>query len=187
VRGAEHALSISATSLDPDEQDDALAGLAAFSGRIDAWRFDGHGIALVRAGVRRTYRRARRGARACRGVDDADAFHEWRKDAKHHVHHLRLLRAAWPPVLDVRAAETSRLCDLLGGDHDLADLERTLLRADDGPPRWVARLRKAMRAETAKARVAARALGDRLFAERSAAFVARLEAYLGACEAVGGG
>ena len=57
-----------------------------------------------------------------------DAFHGWRKKAKHLRYHLDVLRGSWSGQL-YRAAELSHeLTDLLGVHHDLTDLRRQLER-----------------------------------------------------------
>ena len=79
-------------------------------------------------GVRRAYRDgANRMAEASR-EHALDAFHGWRKKAKHLRYHLDVLRGSWSGQL-YRAAELlHELTDLLGVHHDLADLRRQLER-----------------------------------------------------------
>jgi CHAD domain-containing protein len=78
-----------------------------------------------------TFRRGRKAMRRAQREPTDENLHEWRKRVKDHHYHLRLLEAAWPGVLDVYAAESQHLANLLGDDHDLAVLA-TVLR--DGLP-----------------------------------------------------
>ena len=55
-----------------------------------------------------------------------EAYHEWRKEAKHLRYHLRLLRPAWGGRLDGAEEHLHKLTDLLGEHHDLTDLHRQL-------------------------------------------------------------
>ncbi|HEX6986469.1 MAG TPA: CHAD domain-containing protein, partial [Planctomycetaceae bacterium] len=145
--------------------------------RIESWRIDAHGFDAVRDGLAETYRRARRAMRHARKTgDDADR-HEWRKQAKYHWYHVRLLRNVWKPEMDARRGELDRLSDLLGDDHDLAVLRETAaglpgLRAGDLGPllSLVDRRRSALQA-------AAYPLGERLFAEKPSAFAKRMRRY----------
>jgi CHAD domain-containing protein len=55
-----------------------------------------------------------------------EAYHEWRKEAKHLRYHLRLLRPAWGGRLDAAEEHLHKLTDVLGEHHDLTDLHRQL-------------------------------------------------------------
>jgi len=56
-------------------------------------------------------------------------FHEWRKQAKYHHYHMRLLRELWRPVMHSLENETDDLSDVLGDDHNLDVLHKTLLKS----------------------------------------------------------
>ena len=73
-----------------------------------------------------TFRRGRKAMRRAQREPTDENLHEWRKRVKDHHYHLRLLEAAWPGVLDAYAAESRRLANLLGDDHDLAVLAAVL-------------------------------------------------------------
>lgn len=72
-------------------------------------------------GVRRAYRKARDRMPEGSGADPT-ALHDWRKAAKRHWYHVRLLRRAWPAVVNAWADELDTLGELLGDHHDLAVL-----------------------------------------------------------------
>lgn len=55
-----------------------------------------------------------------------EAFHEWRKQAKHLRYHLRILQPAWCGRLDRASALLHELTDRLGDHHDLTDLRRQI-------------------------------------------------------------
>ena len=73
-------------------------------------------------GLERAYRRGRKRMREAEEEPTTERVHQWRKRAKDHWYHLRLVSDAWPQELEARADEVHRLTDLLGDDHDLAIL-----------------------------------------------------------------
>jgi CHAD domain-containing protein len=108
---------------------DVLAGqvgaLREAQRRVEAWdlRLDWDDVLDAFTG---TFRRGRTAMRRAQREPTDENLHEWRKRVKDHYYHLRLLEAAWPGVLDAYAAESHRLADLLGDDHDLAVLAAVL-------------------------------------------------------------
>lgn len=98
---------------------------------------------------------------------------------KYHRYHVRMLRGLWEPAIEVRRAELKRLSDLLGDDHDLAVLHRTML---DEPERFdrggdVQMLAGLIETSRSELQAAARPLGRRLYAEKPKALVRRLRSY----------
>ena len=128
-------------------------------------------------GLERAYRRGRERMREAEEDPSTERLHEWRKRAKDHWYHLRLVRDAWPQELEARADEVHRLTDLLGDDHDLAILAGEAQAAgeasDDRADLLAAidRRRAGLKAEAFK-------LGARVYAEKPKAFGRRMEALL---------
>jgi CHAD domain-containing protein len=122
--------------------------------------------------------------------DDATsaAFHQWRKRAKYHRYHLRLLQDAWPPVVRAHRRQANELTDLLGDDHDLAVLRQDLLAEPErfGGARLVAALCGLLDRRRAELQAAAHGVGQRCFAEDPEHLVARLQTYWVASAAAGG-
>jgi CHAD domain-containing protein len=152
----------------------AAAEIEAGLAEIAAWPLAGDSWQLVGNGLERAYRRGRRAMLAAGGGEDS--FHEWRKRAKDLWYALRLLGAAWPPVLGPGAEEAHRLSELLGDHHDLAVLREDLhgRRLGEVESRV---LEAAIDAREAELAAAAFDLGERLYAERPKAFSRRLRAY----------
>jgi CHAD domain-containing protein len=158
-----------ATALEAERA--ALAGLELTA---DGW-------GALRDGLVREYRRGRRALRAIdadRG-GDAELLHAWRRRVKDLWYHLSLLAPSWPWVLEDTAEQAHDLSDLLGDDHDLANL-RALLTEEDGPLAAAgdpASLLARVDAERARLQSAAQRLGIRLYAESPRAVARRLGAY----------
>jgi CHAD domain-containing protein len=147
-----------ATALETERE--ALAGLELTA---EGWE-------ALRAGLTREYRRGRKALRALdEAGDDPEHWHAWRRRVKDLWYHLALLSPSWPWVLEDTAEQAHDLSDLLGDDHDLANL-RALLPGDHP-------LVVRVDAERARLQSAAQRLGVRLYAESPRAFAIRLGAF----------
>lgn len=77
-------------------------------------------------GIRRAYKAGGKLMELSYLTRSPEAFHEWRKQAKHLRYHLRILRPAWGGQLDRAEDLLHDLTDRLGDHHDLTDLRRQL-------------------------------------------------------------
>ncbi|MAS04673.1 MAG: metal-binding protein [Ahrensia sp.] len=122
---------------------DALAGLSLPKGRKKA-------IRVLAKGAAKNYGRAQDALhRACETGDPTD-WHDLRKRIKYHWMHMKLLRPAWPGVMNARAEVADLAGEALGDDHDLAVLEE-LVRAEPdaiGDAGEIAVLRACMKAHS---------------------------------------
>jgi CHAD domain-containing protein len=114
------------------KEDQALVGavvseIEAADTRVDCWTLRTGGFGAVEPGLRRTYRRGRKAMRRAQAEPSEENFHEWRKRVKDLWHSLQLLRLASPSRMSKLAKRAHRLSDLLGDDHDLAELRRYAL------------------------------------------------------------
>src|SRR5262249_46053160 len=76
-----------------------------------------------------TYRQSGKTMGAAYDDPVAENYHEWRKQAKYHHYHMTLLCDLWRPVTHSLEKETDDLSDLLGDDHNLDVLHKTLLKS----------------------------------------------------------
>lgn len=119
-------------------------------------------------GYRRSYRESRRQLERVRHEPSSEGFHDLRKLAKGHFHHVRLLRRVWPAQLRTVASSLEELGELLGHEHDLDDLRLWLIeraRAADLLPSTRALLDR-LQARRRELRALALELGASAFAER---------------------
>jgi CHAD domain-containing protein len=149
--------------------------LRAADARVESWSFPELGFETIGRGVHRTYRRARRAMKTALASWDDEDLHEWRKRVKYDRYQVRLLLPLWEPMLDARRKALHRMTDLLGEDHDLAVLKRTL--TDRGPVEGLTDVIGAIDARRTGIQAEMPALGRRLFAEKPGAFVGRLRTY----------
>ncbi len=148
-----------------DDVREALAGAKGFSAVSD--------------GLAKTYRRAREAMPAALNSRDSDDLHEWRKRAKYHYYHCRLLQPIWPALMKPRQREGKHLADLLGHDHDLAVLAQMLTAMDFGRQHQPAleQALDAIGARRARLQSDAQSLGERLLAEKPKHLRHRFGAY----------
>ena len=147
--------------------------------RVRAWPLDEPGFACMEAGLRRAYRKGKRGASEAYESRTDDAFHEWRKRAKDLRYHVEILGPAWHEPMRSLEKELHELTDRLGDDHDLADLRRTLAsaRAPTKDRKLVALVIDRIARRRSELQAKARPIGARVYAEKPKDFSARIESY----------
>jgi hypothetical protein len=147
----------------------AMANLAVYPDTFDP----------IARGLRDSYQSGRKAfSRAFAAAND-EGFHDWRKTLQRHWRHMQLLASCWPSELSARVELSRNLSQILGDDHDLAQLCRlvsapTLVFAS---PEDTAAFVKRCRKRQKSLRREAQARGARLFVERPKPFVDRIEAY----------
>jgi CHAD domain-containing protein len=153
-------------------------GLRSALVRLKDWGLHDRGFRTIGPGLERTYRQGRRAMKAALDEPSDENLHEWRKRAKDHWYHVRLLRNVWPKVMDAYRREMRNLTEALGMDHDLA-LLLPIVRGDpesfggDDGARVLVELIHRRRADLQDQ---ARVLGKRIYAEKPRTLVARFKA-----------
>jgi hypothetical protein len=152
--------------------------MASAAKRVSAWELPLEEFG-VESGLVATYRQGRRTMAAAYTDPAAENFHEWRKQAKYHDYHIRLLSDMWKPVMHALLNETDELSDLLGDDHNLDVLHKTLLKSPKkyGKKRDIQVLLGLIDRRSAELRVEAKTIGERVFAEKPGAFGRRCSEY----------
>lgn len=77
---------------------------------------------LVKTGWAKQRKRARKALADCHEQADVEHFHELRKAGQAYWMHVGLLRRLWPSAMRAKRADTKRLVDILGHEHDLSVL-----------------------------------------------------------------
>lgn len=174
-----------------DERDKAVAdvhgerhqpeieALAAALERVDHWKLEGQDWKLIGGGFIRTYSRGRRALAVALEEQTTEALHTWRRFAKYHWYHLRLLENVWEPVMHAFQKSTDELGELLGTDHDLDDLRQLLLASppDDSRQEDLKTLLEKLDERRSELKEAAFALGVRVYAEKPRALGRRVREY----------
>jgi CHAD domain-containing protein len=156
------------------EVESAAAAIAAGRAEIAKWPLRDDSWEAIGPGLRRSYRKGRRGLRRAIADPGAETVHDWRKRGKDLTYQLRIVRGAWPELLGETAERSHYLTDLLGDHHDLELLIEDLAgREIDGRGEIV----ELIRDWQGELLDEAFELGQRLYAEKPKAFERRLRAY----------
>jgi CHAD domain-containing protein len=159
----------------------SVAILKEARGRLGDWPLERDSFGALAKGLEKTYRRGRSDFEAAMEQPTVESLHEWRKRVKDLWYHERLLKNAWPAVLEAQADEAHTLSDLLGDEHDMAVLAE---RLDDDPPTKHADASLGLIDERrAELLAQIRALGRRVYAEKPKAFARRIGRYVKAARA----
>src|SRR5688572_3887094 len=144
--------------------------------RAQAWRPDADGWDSIATGLRSTYRRARRALRRARKDRSTDDLHEWRKQTKYLWHQLQILTPIATGPVGELADEFHHLADYLGDEHDLAVLRERVAASTTGMSETAcSALKTLIDRRRDELQDKALTLGERLFTEKSKAFIHRLQ------------
>jgi CHAD domain-containing protein len=99
--------------------------------RTAAWTFEVQGFEALEPGLRRIYGRGREAMRRARADPTDENLHQWRKRVKDLWHAEQIMRFASPKKMKKLAKRTHALSDVLGDDHDLAELRLSIERHGD--------------------------------------------------------
>jgi CHAD domain-containing protein len=146
------------------EAADRLAGhgrlIAAIMERLSGWKISGTGFDALSPGLERTWSAAQKAMTAAMSEPTGEALHQWRKRAKDHWYHARLLAPIWPEMMVPHIAAADALGERLGEARDLAFLIEALAGVEGGEE-----FRAAAAEEEARLLADARRLGARFFSE----------------------
>ncbi|MEX1133357.1 MAG: CHAD domain-containing protein [Acidimicrobiia bacterium] len=175
---------------DPELVPRVVANLERAHSRYASWPTDpqarevyGIGIrdsyATIGPGLKATYRRGRDEMVMAYQTPSPATFHRWRKRVKYLKHQMEIITPLWPEVVLGMVITLDRMAELLGEDHDLAELLETLSARPDLCANPVERSLLSALAEQRRSDVetASRILGRRIYAESPAALKGRFGAY----------
>ena len=156
--------------------DEIAADLGRMSEGVAAWPLEGDGFSAIAPGFEKTIRLGRKALERARRQPTAANFHEWRKRAKNHWYHVRLVADAWPAVLEGHERALKELETALGDDHNLAILRETIEAGVEafGGAALLQPLFHAIARRQDELRAAALALGERVYAEKPRRFTRRM-------------
>lgn len=167
--------------------DDAATLLAEARTRIPDLPIAHSDFRAYRGGLHRVYRRGRRRMRLAYAHPDPERFHDWRKRVKYLWHHLEILYPMAPWRFDVAIREVRKIASYIGDAHDLDVLKATLLDPAEGfvPTAERDHLISLCDADRMGLEAAARPFGQRVYADKSPVFVARMNVYFDVWRATG--
>ena len=97
--------------------------------RVPDWPLADESFTAVAGGLQKIYKRGRNRLAEARVTPTAETLHEWRKRAKYLWYSLRLLQPRWPEQMAALTDDIGGLSEILGDEHDLAQLQALLIPA----------------------------------------------------------
>lgn len=157
--------------------EEAIADLRQASEWINHWPLHSNGFAAVAPGLAMTFRAGRRAFTAAYADPTPEHFHEWRKRAKDHWYHLRLLENLWTPVMQAYESSLKCLEQLLGDDHNLLVLRTSIDAAPElfRNHRELATLYRLADEFRDELRLEARNIGERIYGPKPNEFIAQMQ------------
>lgn len=101
------------------------------SKRVKSWPLDADGFAAIKEGLEASFRAGRKAMARARRRPRPENFHEWRKRAKDHWYHVRLIEPLWTDVMQAYEKSLKDLETWLGDDHNLVILRDKLTTEPD--------------------------------------------------------
>ena len=124
-------LDIAPRPIEIEDQNKALAMLRSGRATVDTWPVALDGFHDVAPGFARTYRNCLEAWESARGQPSDELFHEFRKWAKYHWYHVRILERLNKKKYRPRRKVLRRLQVTLGDAHDYVLLESFLQQRGD--------------------------------------------------------
>jgi CYTH domain-containing protein/CHAD domain-containing protein len=124
----EHEAARKRLQADAGAVGDVVEALRAARARTASWPIERDDLDALAPGLRRIYRRGRKGLAASYEQSGDEALHELRKRAKDLWYASQILGPAAPKKTKKMAKRAHKLADLIGEDHDLAVLQQTAER-----------------------------------------------------------
>jgi CHAD domain-containing protein len=148
--------------------------------RVRNWPLGRDGFADLAPGLRHIYKQGRKRFAIATADPTVENLHAWRKRVKDLWYQIRLLKKTWPAELGELADELEKLGDYLSDDHDLALLRQGVAKhakeeKRNGPE--VETFLALIDERRSELQMVATLLGERIYAEKPAAFVGRLQTY----------
>ncbi len=163
----------------------AVDELAAVRRRIDDWQLTQSGWSAIESGLLRSYRDGRKALARARHDPSLETLHTWRKRVKDLWYQERLLAPACGPAVTGHVKDAHHLADLLGDDHDLGILRRTVTRDHLAVPVDLDAVIGLIDHRREELQTEAIHVGERVYAEKPSAFRRRMRRSWNAGRAVG--
>src|SRR5581483_2102675 len=145
--------------------------------RVKAWPLSADSFAAIRTGLEDSYQHGRRGMSKARKQPTAPNYHEWRKRAKDHWYHIRLLEPLWTEVMQAHEKSLKDLETWLGDDHNLVVLREKIRTEPDlaANDKAAALATKLIGRRQKQLRKNSQALGARIYEEKPRDFSRRMK------------
>lgn len=135
-------------------------------------------FSLFHDGILCIFERGRNEMKRAQQLCTKENMHNWRKRVKYLWYHVQLLQNIWPGVLSEYETILKELADILGEEHDLADLESLISSNKFIRNReYLKKIIEVIKQERYQKQEVSWPLGLRIYNEKPTSFVNRLQAY----------
>ncbi|MBV8571227.1 MAG: CHAD domain-containing protein [Acidobacteriaceae bacterium] len=145
--------------------------------RVEEWPLKRDGFAAISPGLKLTYQTGRKALKLVSKDPSDTNFHYFRRRAKDHWYHIRLLESLWTEVMQAHEASLKDLEQWLGDDHNLVVLREKLEEASDryGGSETVKAFLSITGRHQAELREQALSLGQRVYQQKPKLFTTAME------------
>ncbi len=150
--------------------------LRCLSREVGSLKLKASGWAVIRQGIKRSYRKGRLGHRLAKENGSPQRIHQWRKRVKDLQYQAGLMCPIWREHMHAAEAKLNQLGECLGDYHDLSLLteQPATKRLRKGAQQEPAALKALVDKRQSELRTQALALGDRVYQEKPSVFCQRL-------------
>lgn len=129
--------------------------------------------------IHQIYKRGKKAYAHASKQPSIDSFHELRKEVKVLWYHTRILKPAWPSIMESYATELGVLSELLGNDHDMGVLYEEIKsgRLSFGRKATASTILKLIESYRENLQQQLYPMARRVFAERAKDYTSRLKVY----------
>jgi len=154
----------------------AAATLRSARKRVGKWPLENDGFKAISGGLEERYRRGRKAMAAARKDPKPENYHEWRKRAKDHWYHVRLIEPVWTDILEAREKSLKDLETWLGDDHNFVVLNERIKNEPEkfGDEKQLTFFCALVSEHQNELRQNSMALGERIYEEKPRHFTASL-------------
>jgi CHAD domain-containing protein len=145
--------------------------------RVADWPLAADGFGAIAPGLEAVFRLGRKALARARRHPQPENYHEFRKRAKDHWYHIRLLEAVWDGAMPAYERRVKDLETWLGEDHNLVVLQAKVMAEPDyyGNAPEIALFVKLIGRYHEELRGDALALGARTYGEKPGRFTRRIQ------------
>lgn len=104
----------------------AIGAFRSAMRRVKSWPLKKDGFAAIAPGLELTYRTGRKALQQAEQDGTPENLHYFRRRAKDHWYHVRLVESLWTEVMQAHEASLKNLEQWLGDDHNLVVLREKL-------------------------------------------------------------
>ncbi|MDX1684220.1 MAG: CHAD domain-containing protein [Saprospiraceae bacterium] len=116
---------------DEDILESIRESVTAHRKEVETLDIPGQKFKDLRPGIRKVYKRGRKGYLKCKEKGTVEQIHDWRKRNKYLRYQIDALNQLWPAMMSTLEDELHEITDLTGKLHDIEELKEVVNKLDD--------------------------------------------------------